>query len=68
MTARRLALAAAGIVVPDELGEAGTVPVDDVLDAAAAAWTADRIGRGEAISVPEAAERDDRGKPMAIWR
>ena len=32
-------------VTPDDLGEAGVVPADDVLDAAAAAWSADRIAR-----------------------
>lgn len=64
---RRTALTGEGIGLPDDLGAAGSVPVDDVLDAAAAAWTAHRIARGIAESVPEHAEHDPHGRPMAIW-
>ncbi len=49
---RRRLLADTGIVLPDELGEAGVVPVDDILDAAACAWTAHRMARGEASTLP----------------
>ncbi len=46
---RRRLLGAAGLAVPDDLGPLGEVsPADDVLDAAAAAWTALRAARGEA--------------------
>ena len=38
--ARRALLAAHGIVIPDDLGNVGSVGADDVLDAAAAAWSA----------------------------
>jgi predicted RNase H-like nuclease len=48
---RRRILAGHGIELPDELGEAGAVPVDDVLDAAAVAWSARRYARGEASSL-----------------
>ena len=41
--ARRALLAAHGILIPDDLGNTGTVGADDVLDAAAAAWSAHRI-------------------------
>jgi predicted RNase H-like nuclease len=42
--------------------------VDDILDAAVLAWTAERIGRGAARCLPEAAdELSDTGRPMAIW-
>ncbi|WP_216853838.1 DUF429 domain-containing protein [Phytoactinopolyspora halotolerans] len=54
---RRELLASAGIVVPAEFGDAGTVPPDDVLDAAAAAWTARRVAEGRAESLPETPER-----------
>jgi predicted RNase H-like nuclease len=65
--ARRRALERAGIVVPDDIGEAGRAAPDDVLDAAAAAWTALRIARGEAGShPPEPADRVD-GRTVAIW-
>jgi predicted RNase H-like nuclease len=41
----------AGIKIPNRL-DAGLVPVDDVLDAAVAAWTATRITRGEHVTIP----------------
>lgn len=63
---RRLLLAQHDIVLPDRLGGAGVAPVDDVLDAAAAAWTADRISRGKAASLPSPPEPLD-GRPTAIW-
>src|SRR4051794_34848943 len=44
---RRAALAMHGIVLPDHLEEAGGAPPADVLDTAAAAWSARRHGRGE---------------------
>ena len=61
---RRAALARAGIVLPDDLGEAGVVPVADVLDAAAVAWSARRFAAGEARSFPAAASPGDR---QVIW-
>jgi predicted RNase H-like nuclease len=64
---RRSLLDAAGIRLGDELGEADTVPADDVLDAAAAAWSAHRIGVGTAQHLPAAPERDADGRPVAIW-
>lgn len=67
VSARRAALVAAGIEIPGEIGPAGRVPVDDVLDAAAAAWSAQRVARDEAQVVPELPDLDERGKPMAIW-
>jgi predicted RNase H-like nuclease len=48
---RRRILAAHGIELPDMLDEAGDVPVADVLDAAAVAWTARRYAGGEASSL-----------------
>ncbi|MDQ0511505.1 DUF429 domain-containing protein [Ancylobacter amanitiformis] len=44
-----------------------SVGEDDLLDACAAAWTAGRIARGEAISFPSPPERDAHGLPIAIW-
>ncbi len=58
-------LAAQGIELGD-LGEAAGAPLDDVLDAAAAAWSADRIARGVARSLPDPPERS-RGREVAIW-
>jgi predicted RNase H-like nuclease len=62
--ARRRALARAGIELPEELGEAGAVPVADVLDAAAAAWSARRYAEGRAASLPEGAGVGER---QVIW-
>jgi predicted RNase H-like nuclease len=62
-------LAAEGIDIPADLGSAGAVPTDDVLDAAAAAWTARRISRGVARRVPDLdePERDPTtGRILAI--
>jgi predicted RNase H-like nuclease len=64
---RRRLLAGAGVELPDELGPAGLAGPDDVLDAAAAAWSADRVARGVADTLPGAPERDERGRPVAIW-
>lgn len=67
-THRRRLLAKAGIEIPDDLGPAGSgAAVDDVLDAAEAAWTAQRVARGKASSMPEHAEVFSDGLPAAIW-
>lgn len=64
---RRRLLMGAGLALPDELDDAAAVAVDDVLDAAVVAWSAMRIARGAAISIPDPPEDDERGYPMAIW-
>ena len=55
---RRRILADHGIEIPELLDEAGVVPVADVLDAAAAAWSAQRYAQGEACPLPPDATRD----------
>jgi predicted RNase H-like nuclease len=60
-------LAGAGIHVPINIGVAGVAAVDDVLDAAVAAWTALRIARGEARTLPDPPETDVTGRQVAIW-
>jgi predicted RNase H-like nuclease len=65
--ARRALLARAGIRLPDDLAGAGAVPADDILDAAAVAWTAARIAGGQADSFPRPPQPDDAGHPIAIW-
>ena len=65
---RRNLLAAAGIVIPDDLGETSEVPADDVLDAAIVAWSAQRIASGQACSFPsEPTQLSSFGRPIAIW-
>jgi predicted RNase H-like nuclease len=49
-----------------QLGESASVRVDDVLDAAAAAWSAHRIALGTACTLPDPPEVVD-GRKVAIW-
>jgi predicted RNase H-like nuclease len=63
--ARRALLGDVGISLPGNLAAAGTVPPDDILDAAAVAWSADRIARGQASSLPDPPQAA--GVPIAIW-
>jgi predicted RNase H-like nuclease len=61
-------LADAGIEISGDLGLAGRqVGVDDVLDAAAVAWTAARVARGAARCLPAPPERFSDGILCAIW-
>jgi predicted RNase H-like nuclease len=65
---RRAILRAEGIAVPAELGSAGAMASsDDVLDAAAASWTAARFAVGEAVSYPSTPESFGDGHAAAIW-
>lgn len=65
---RRALLARHGIPLPDDLGVAGALAaVDDVLDAAAAAWSASRCAAGLARSLPAPPERFSDDVPCAIW-
>ncbi len=64
---RRTLLAAHGIDIPDVLDDAMTVGADDILDAAAAAWSARRIAEGQALSLPDPPEYDSAGRRVAIW-
>ena len=65
---RQRALERVGISL-DDVGPAGTrAGADDVLDAAAAAWSAARLLRGEGISLPDPPETSPGStNPMAIW-
>jgi predicted RNase H-like nuclease len=63
---RRACLRSVGIVLPEDLGQAGLAGPDDVLDAAAAAWSAHRVARGQAGTLPEVPDRDELGRPIAI--
>ena len=63
-----LAVASPPIVLPDELGLAGSVPVDDVLAAAAVAWSALRHAHGEAQRLGDPAEHDvATGREAVVW-
>jgi predicted RNase H-like nuclease len=55
-----------GIVLTDVDEPVSSRPIHDVLDAAAAAWSAQRIADGSAQSLPEPPERLE-GRDVAIW-
>ena len=67
MTARRATLEAEGMRVPDLPRGLGGVGEDDLLDACAVAWSARRVARGEARSLPDPPEVFSDGVPAAIW-
>jgi predicted RNase H-like nuclease len=62
-------LAAYGIELPGALGTKALrgVDLDDIHDAAAMAWTARRVARGEAVAIPSEPEVFSDGWPSAIW-
>jgi predicted RNase H-like nuclease len=65
---RRSLLADAGIVLTDDLGPAGRrAGGDDVLDAAAAAWSARRVASGQARCLPAEPEQFSDNIGCAIW-
>jgi len=64
---RRRLLAEAGIVLGDRLEHVGAAAPDDVVDAAAVAWTAHRVALGLAGTLPNAPPRDRTGRQVAIW-
>jgi predicted RNase H-like nuclease len=63
---RRRLLAEAGIQLADDLEQVGAAVPDDVVDAAAAAWSARRHARGTARPLPDPPEQAD-GRSVAIW-
>jgi predicted RNase H-like nuclease len=66
--ARLRILAAQGIEIPEQLGPVvERVPADDVLDAAAAAWSAHRIATATAFCLPDPPEVNSDGRQLAIW-
>jgi predicted RNase H-like nuclease len=65
---RRALLAGQGIHLPADLGEAGRKAApDDILDAAAVAWTAARVAAGTATPLPNPPDEYDDAS-VAIWR
>jgi predicted RNase H-like nuclease len=60
----------AGIVIPDQvLGSASDAAADDLLDAAAAAWTALRFQKGRASTLPSTPRATTKQHPIreVIW-
>jgi predicted RNase H-like nuclease len=65
---RRRLLEREHIVIPDEVTGLHNAAPDDVLDAAAAAWTAHRFACDHAKSVPESPTQRDGERLLCIWR
>jgi len=61
--ARRRLLAEAGLEIPVRVPAA---ILGDILDAAAAAWSARRIATGQAVTIPVEPQIDDRGREITI--
>lgn len=65
---RAALLESVGLSVPADVGALGThANSDDVLDAAAVAWTSRRVVVGRARSLPDPSEQFSDGWPAAIW-
>lgn len=65
---RRRLLADSGMPIGGDLGLAGALAAaDDILDAAAVAWSAQRYAEGRAHSYPDPPEILDDGTTAAIW-
>ena len=64
---RRRLIAGVGIVLPDHLPDAGKVPPDDLLDAAAAEWTAWRVAAGKAEVLPSSAAGYNTSRRGVNW-
>ena len=63
LATRRKLLAQAGLTLPAKVAGA---PENDLLDAAAVAWSARRIAAGEAVTLTNPAQRADDGTEIAI--
>jgi predicted RNase H-like nuclease len=63
LAVRRALLAQAGIVLPPRVPGAAE---DDLLDAAAVAWSARRVAAGAAVTLSDPAQRADDGREIAI--
>ena len=64
---RRFLLTAQGIELPDEIPALANTPPDDLLDAAAAAWTAHRVAIGAAQRLPSLDDAADLKRRRVIW-
>jgi predicted RNase H-like nuclease len=61
-------LSGCGIDLPMDVGPAGeSARSDDIVDAAAAAWTAERLARGRAQSIPDELGELAGNRLIAIW-
>jgi predicted RNase H-like nuclease len=56
-----------GLELPRTIEGGGKARANDIIDAAAAAWSAWRVARGQAGSLPDPPEVGPAGRAMAIW-
>ena len=63
---RRQLLLDQGVRIPIEIKAIGNAGAEDVLDAAAAAWSAERIAQGTARTLPNQPQAAN-GREIAIW-
>jgi predicted RNase H-like nuclease len=66
---RRLALTRVfpNLTVIENDGRRQSLPIEDILDATIACWSANRIATGVGRRLPDAVTMDSVGLPMAIW-
>ena len=68
MRARIRWLGHRGVTLPEDLGDVGRAPVDDVLDAAVVALAAKHVREGTARKFPASPQqRDAQGRLIVIW-
>jgi len=60
-------LRAHGLALPRVIEDIGKAGADDIIDAAAAAWSAWRVAQGQAGSLPEHPDTGQSKRPVAIW-
>jgi predicted RNase H-like nuclease len=66
---RRSALARAfpNLAKTEDAGRKQGLPIEDILDATVACWSASGLATGVGRPLPETASMDSAGLPMAIW-
>ena len=66
---RRTALTSVfpNLSVVEDAGRKQGLPIEDILDAAVACWSASRLAAGTGRALPETITEDSTGLPMVIW-
>jgi predicted RNase H-like nuclease len=64
---RALALSFPQLPTIEKAGRDQGLPIEDILDATVACWSAIRLAGGNGRSLPDPVPRDTTGLPMAIW-
>ena len=66
---RRMALARVfpNLVEAEDAGRTHGLPIEDILDATVACWSASRLATGMGRRLPETGNTDSAGLPMVIW-